>query len=168
MNEPVSVFDLGMYRLKRYANSEAKSWGSGKVVAVDVEYAWEDNEIRLMMGVGQTANPAKARNVCEKLIHSAREHLAPEQHASIGALRLVFSHVGYRKKNEPVGLYRKLGARVVLMCSALYPGGSITGQGKLLGDTAVHFANTPNPFEQKARQKTGNSQGGKDGPGSTP
>jgi len=108
MDEPASLFDLGMKSLN-YSLSEGM-----KDVDVFAGYSWEENRIEITVydvEVPDTIPNEKAR--CAKLVEQVKRHLAVvngKTPMKISGLGIYFSHTGYKNTKQPKNVATDLDA----------------------------------------------------------
>ena len=124
MDEPVSLFDLGMVRARYHLNNPAildaiqDEWGwvfdaSAKPPIITVEYSYEEDLIRFGFTLFEEYSLEKAWEEAEekKLCTAAFNVLQPQVMMQIGSW---FSHQGYAKSSQAITVV--LQDRVEIYC----------------------------------------------------
>jgi hypothetical protein len=127
MNEPASLFDLGMYRLEK--DTERKKipiFGTSSDIMHYASYDWNKNRIK----VGYVAYVIPFTKIlCKKYLNSARSTLGfvlgGEAVAGASISAKFFQHNGYHKKSQPNKHMNKLD-QIITVTVAL-KGGSCEG-----------------------------------------
>ncbi|MHC1725361.1 MAG: hypothetical protein AB9866_04995 [Syntrophobacteraceae bacterium] len=120
INEPVSLFEFGLYRLDSHLEGCFTGVKLPEKIMVRVTYKWELNRIQVNLIPGRftkgNITKQEAENYCKEIIQIAKQCLGCEKDAS-GNIRpevselLIsgfFSHKGFEKLNEPKRIEKEL------------------------------------------------------------
>lgn len=128
MDEPSSLFDMGMWRLDRQALISMKTVGVGLVGnrGFSTEYDWDSNRIRLnYFAINHPFNKTE----CKKTIMQARRvvGLVTDGVAALGHSYVanLFSHLGYSSNSAPKDYFQKLDN--IIEITVTLDGGSCEG-----------------------------------------
>lgn len=121
MDEPISLFEWGIFRLQ--ARAERFAWDHLDVKSqyARIEYDWTKNQLQVEMTVyprSQSLQRTTAREVCGSLIHQMKMHLgvAPgtEELREINGIGTFFRHQQFEKAGVPKTLDANLEAITTL------------------------------------------------------
>jgi hypothetical protein len=117
MNEPVTMFDWGLYRLSAFAKLIAigqSRRGEGKVIVTNVGYNWSKNRINITIAVYPNADSLKKHNLrdlCTTVVKKYKTALGYKdtgRYKKMFGIQRFFKHEGFKKNNEPKGLTEDL------------------------------------------------------------
>ena len=120
MNEPASLFDLGMFKLNWHLKNTSILFGTkfdSKSVTVDAIYTFDQNQITIGFSAGEVmSNIDAGKEYCQEIIGGIKKTLFVNPHTGIpfdiggmNTYKLIFSHEGfYEKKDQPKNLYSDL------------------------------------------------------------
>jgi hypothetical protein len=138
MNEPMTLFDYGMYQLSESLKNKAfifltldektnKHELKNIMIDTSVYYSWDENKI-IINATPDYYNHASdyktAKEWCNQMIDKIRTELGIDQDnpasGSFARLELFFSHDGFKKKAEPKNLVKELVSIMEINTSVLY------------------------------------------------
>lgn len=111
MNEPASLFDLGMYRLGE-GLSNAVILKENRISAAPF-YDWDKNRIKIkgFSSINKSLDMKEAKLLCSDVIRRIKSYLMVDSETGKSFLgthsifESFFSHDGYKNKSEPSDLY---------------------------------------------------------------
>lgn len=115
MDEPVSLFDFGIYRLREYLEhrEEGEVRLGGSPTRVTAYYVWDENRIYIVATTVDAAPEAEISTWCENTFHRlVNQTLGPNPHS------MLFSHHGYISAGEPKDHEEHLNSLTILVAMA--------------------------------------------------
>lgn len=131
MDEPVSMFDFGLFRLEMLFREHL----IGDYES-EVSYNWDRNLIEIKNEPGTTEilkNKNEAKNWCKLYISSVRAVMTLPQYD------FFFTHYGYARKNRPENLYNHFRKIIEISTLVLYKGGSVKAKAPLIGEEIYFY-----------------------------
>ncbi|WP_422452204.1 hypothetical protein [Endozoicomonas sp. ALC066] len=127
MNEPLTLWDMGIYKM----NSDfriIKDYDGSYITSTSIGYNWEKNNIVIAVSDDNKKNGSKSesdfKEWCVKAVHAVKQHLgiSPKNGKPIysdhSLIHTYFRHKGYVNNNEPESLGSHLDS--ITMITGLY------------------------------------------------
>lgn len=124
MNEPVSLMDLGIYRLEKDIKGLQKDLVVNHTAPFDVSvnYRWDENEITIQLTYGYEGNPPKKiiQIGIKKVFQQLKGFLGVSEKGQVyhkrgfSKVSDYFSHEGYVIKNRPKDLEKEIDRMIEL------------------------------------------------------
>jgi hypothetical protein len=133
MNDPVTLFDWGMYQLNLNVKKTADSLKDGGWPLPDgfrvefgwADYDWKSNKVNLGFLVRSPSQDSKNITSCKKLWHALREKFflteglfyseKSSEEVTKKLIKRYFSHTGFSRANRPKGIEKALSERLALV-----------------------------------------------------
>jgi hypothetical protein len=142
MNEPLSMFEWGLYRMEKGLNDYfGPTYDDTVDISTTVVYRWESNKIEVGILAGSFANFKNknvAKKACIKIVNIVRgllgiDYKTGKQLENFNLYRDYFSHIYFKNPDEPKNIedslnglteiqiganYKSKGHTIMLLCTA--------------------------------------------------
>ena len=130
IDEPSSLFDIGMIQLDSFVKRRLASEGHAFAI-----YDWNTNRISITV-TKEIKNPDELKETCKLFMGYLRAiggvYNGKTKNNSGSAFSIIFSHIGYQSSNQPKGLWVKLDNIIDLTVEVSAKGKTVVCAGPLL------------------------------------
>ena len=116
MNEPASLFDLGIYQMREFLDSSEEQYPRlrDRPINLVAYYVWEENRIYVVASTVDAAPVSEVSQWCESVFYRLTAiTLGPQPYGMLN-----FSHHGSRSGDRPADLEEHLNSLTILVAMA--------------------------------------------------